>query len=356
MFQHENAPGHAPRPQRRDGTPAEQPALLRLQRLAGNRAASAAAGLPVQRLVVHAPGAGAGLRVGADDDSQVTITPGATYWVNGTAAATASFGNGQEATITVAANTSGILQLSLGAAFEIDNSMPWSNVDYAKQFFADFALTVDAQGQLAIGDGIVRDEGTDATTQLYIESVDPAKGADYVQVTARIVTGTSHGRTGGVGYEINQQAGGRSWVKQFRLRIQRPVVEPTVTIGPISISRTHRAHFERPRQRELTSSAQDGVIRWYQGLSETTRNRVRDGSEPVTLVGRASTTGSTRRNLELAEARMNDVQRVLRLYAGNRVVFHTSAEGEYGAGTEDRVEALEERRVDITVMETEDER
>jgi hypothetical protein len=241
------------------------------------------------------------------------------------------------------------------AHVEVDNSFPWTNQDYTKQFFVDFPLSVDSGGALHIGDGLTRDEGVDATTQLYVESVEPAKGEGYVQATVRIVSSTAHGRTGGVGYEVNQSVSGRSWTKVFRLNVARPAVEPEVTIGPISVQRRHRAHFERPRQDQLTPTQLDGVVGWYRGLSEETRRRIQEGQEPVVLVGRASTTGTTAQNLELANARMLAVRRAIEMYAGNRVQFHTSAEGEYGAGTEDNIEAREERRVDLSVWQRIDE-
>ncbi|GAA4609825.1 hypothetical protein BJY16_007526 [Actinoplanes octamycinicus] len=329
-------------PARRTALPirAHAPAhrLLTLQKRLGNTA--------VQRLVVRTPDTGMGARVAlADDDSQVDLSLSATYWVGGRAAATTVFGaTAQTAAITVASGTSGVLQVRVHAVVDIDNSPPFDDLSYAKDFFADFPITVAPDGTLQIDAGLVRDEGLDLTTQLYVESVEPLTGADWVQLNVRITTTTSHGRSGGVGYVINEGIGGRSWIRQFRLAVRTPA-------HPAVRERGHRTYFERPRQDAVSLAEQDRLIAWFQSLPEPTQARVRDGRTPVVLIGRASTTGDTALNLRLSAERMAAVRRILEVFAGNRVQFHTRAEGEYTAGTEDAVESREQRRVDVSVLD-----
>jgi outer membrane protein OmpA-like peptidoglycan-associated protein len=92
------------------------------------------------------------------------------------------------------------------------------------------------------------------------------------------------------------------------------------------------------------------LVRWYHGLSATTRRKITEGEEPITMQGRASATGDPQKNRELSDDRRAAVERILRQIAGSRALIHTSAVGAYE--TLQPGERDEERAVIVSVMDT----
>jgi outer membrane protein OmpA-like peptidoglycan-associated protein len=142
--------------------------------------------------------------------------------------------------------------------------------------------------------------------------------------------------------------------KPFRLNIEvTDIQEPQgeVTVGPISVLRTHEVLFERPGQGKVSSTQEGQLIRWYNSLSEAAKEQIQSGAEPMSLEGHASTTGNPARNRELSNQRMEEARRILGQYAGSQAIFHSRSVGEYQSSTDDNVESAEERKVVISVLE-----
>ncbi len=311
---------------------------------------------PVSRLTIHAPGSGTGLRTfGAEDDSNVEINPTAAYFVNGVIADSSAFGDAQTITITANPETEGILQMQIPAHIFIDNSMPWPNIEYDESAQVNWPVRVTASGQLQISDAapVVLQQGGAQTTQLFLGSVDATKGDSYVIATVNIVSNTTHTRTAGVVYQIEQSVGGRTFQRQFRINIRAPRPDPqgSIEVGPIRVARQHNVLFERPGQPGVSGTQEASLLSWYEGLSDATRQRIQAGTEPISLVGHASTTADPQLNRELSNQRMLNVQRILRQYAGSQATIHTRAVGEYQAETGPEIESAEERRVEVLTWE-----
>lgn len=308
-----------------------------------------------QRLTIPAPGAGMGVRVfGADDDSAVHLTPQATYWVNGKSAVSTSFGEGQRASLQVSPGTQGIVQMTIPAHIFIDNSLPFTNKEFEESATIDWPIAVSPEGRLTISDALPVTLQQRADPMLYLGSVEATKGDGCLIATVTIVNTTTHGRSAGAGYSVEQQTGGRTYTRQFRLNIVVPEVEPhaRVALGPIRVLRRHAVLFERPGQNRTSNSEEQALIGWYSRLSNRTRESIERGGEPLNLEGHASTTGGAQQNRELSNARMEDVQRILRQFAGSQAVINNRALGAYEAETGPNVEAQSERKVEVSVWET----
>ncbi|MCZ7545578.1 MAG: DUF4157 domain-containing protein [Anaerolineae bacterium] len=300
----------------------------------------------IQRLTINTPGAGMGLRVMSDDDSSVTINPDAAYWVSGESQASVSFGeSGQVASLTLSPGTDGILQLRFNISFFIDNSTPWTNIEYSQWAFAEWPVRVEANGDLVISDPLpVRYEGTQPQTQqLYVGSIEASKGADYVQGRVNIVSTTQHSRTGAAGYEVGQSMGGQTYTRDFRVNIvvPRPEVPPPTTY-------LTAVHFD-PGDDTIEEGGERHIVDWYNGLPGEARQLIETGSLPVTIEGHASTTQPGPANRELSRRRADRVEQILRDYAGSDAHLRKFARGEYQAWTGDEVEDDTERRVDLSV-------
>lgn len=311
----------------------------------------------IQRLTVHTPGAGMGLRVfGAEDNSEVLLNPRVTYWVNGRDAGSANFGDGQTVSITASPGTEGTLQMYLPAHIFIDNSFPWTNIEYDESAIINWPINVSPNGQLVIADAlpVVLEQGGAQTNQLYLSSVDAIKAENYVEAIVNIASTTVHTRTAGAGYTVEQQQGGRTYPRRFRISIQVPRIESRgeVTIRPISQLRHHEVLFEQPGQGRVSNGQEQQLIDWYNSLSPQTRELIQSGGQPINLVGHASTTGTAQHNRELSNTRMEGVQRILRQFAGSQAVIHNRAAGAYEAETGVNVEAQEERKVEVSVWDT----
>ncbi|MFZ2171011.1 MAG: DUF4157 domain-containing protein [Methylococcaceae bacterium] len=150
-------------------------------------------------------------------------------------------------------------------------------------------------------------------------------------------------------------------VRTFNLELQVIDIPPPpppkgkVTIGPISALRTYPVLFPPPKNRKgqdtLSSGQQDNLIRWFQGLNDTTKEQIKTGATHISLEGHASTTGDPAMNLELSDRRKENVKKILSKFVGNRAVFDFRSLGEYEAKTPDEVESQEERTVVVSVWE-----
>ena len=301
----------------------------------------------IQRLTIHTPGAGLGLRAFADDDSFITITPSATYWVSGARSATVSFGAGQEATLTLRPGTAGVIQIGFAFHFEIDNSLPWTNIIYNRSAVASWSVRVSTDGDITIDEaGPVYFYGaTEPTFQLYVGSIAATRGENLVDARVFVITTSSHGREGGIpGYVVTQGMAGRTWDPSFRLHLRAPRPAPRPSPGSTLYGTTASFDVGRDRFEEHTERH---VVGWFAGLPTHVRRAIESGSAPIVLRGRASTTQPGPANRELSRRRAQRVQQILQDTAGSNAHFQIFALGEYQARTTG--EASTERVVEIEV-------
>jgi outer membrane protein OmpA-like peptidoglycan-associated protein len=94
---------------------------------------------------------------------------------------------------------------------------------------------------------------------------------------------------------------------------------------------------------------EERIAGWFLGLPENVKQRVRNGSMPIELIGHASTTGSADHNRRLSQRRVARVREILVDLAGSQAQIHTRSLGEYEARTPNQIEEVSERRVEMSV-------
>jgi flagellar motor protein MotB len=297
----------------------------------------------IQRIKIDTPGAGMGLRLAAaKDDSAVTIIPRAAIWVSGREGAHVDFGEGQSGSLGVSPGTAGVLQIWFQLYFFVDNSLPFTNLEYTRTAFTEWPFQVSPQGDLSLSEALpVRYGGeSEPTFQLYLGSIDTDKGSAHVQATVNIVTTTQHGRAAGAGYEMTQTMGGRTWPIRFRVDVLAPRVE-----APRVHYRTN-AFFAVGSDR-IEEGTEEHVVGWYLGLPREVINRVEVGSVTIDVRGYASTPQPSLANLELSDRRARRIADILRVPAGSAARIETHG---YGAHKAQAIgEDQNERRVEIEI-------
>jgi outer membrane protein OmpA-like peptidoglycan-associated protein len=299
--------------------------------------------------------------MGADDDSNVAITPEAVFFVGGNEASKASFApEGREVSIDLTPGTKGVLQIRFKLNFFIDNSAPFTNTAYEKWVYTEWPVEVSPLGELTISDpSPTRDSGdVPQNAQLYLGSVGLSKGTNYVQAQISLVNSTSSnfGVSGGAGLQggVNFIAQGAisgnlgaQWGQSYSTGSPRPqdfkvnITVPAVNLqsGPVPVFGINRS--------TLREGAEEAIVQWYQGLPEAARKKIEAGALPIDVIGRASKTGPGPMNRELSRKRANKVAEILRDYAGSDAKIRVFARGEYEAAGEG--EDASDRVVDIRV-------
>jgi hypothetical protein len=287
------------------------------------------------------------------NDSSVTFRPRGGLRVSGTETSSSDFPSGAEGTIQIKAGTKGNVQLHMNVEVFEDNL--FINQDWSQSSDASWNVSAAPNGTLTIDSSPMTtvNPRNGSTSQSALQALNPSQGSDFVMVSP-VIQGSSAtgGISVGVGLETNYP--GSFIQKPFRLNIevtdiQKPQGE--VTVGPISVLRTHEVLFERPGQGRVSSTQEGQLIRWYNSLTEVAKEQIQTGAEPMSLEGHASTTGDPARNRELSNQRTEEVRRILGQYAGSKAIFQSRSVGEYQSGTGDNVESAEERKVVISVLE-----
>ncbi|MGH2557716.1 MAG: hypothetical protein ACRDJH_01520 [Thermomicrobiales bacterium] len=337
--------------------------LLRsLARTHGNRHVQRLLAPTVQRLTVLTPGAGMGHRPNdPDDDSRVLLEPRAFYWVKSQAAARAEFGDGQVASISLPPGTEGVLQIALRTRVDVDNAPPFGNVEHDQSSYIHWPARVAPDGAVSVSEALPIQYGEkDPTLQLFVGSIEATNKAGAVEIAVNVVSTTSHSRTNvltpiGLGAEMSDTVGNRTWPRQFRLLI--PGAEPRPV--PKATTRVAAEHdvFFGPGSSSFEQSQADGLVEWYGELPEEVREAIRAGRGSIQLDGYASSTGRSAANVDLADRRNQAVMARLRAQAGGDRAFQDPppvAHGEEPAKrkTGDRQEASEWRRVHIRIVVT----
>lgn len=336
--------------------------LRSLARTHGNHHVQRLLAPPLQRLTLPTPGVGMGHALDAEgDDSRVQLQPHASYWVNNALKAYAEFGDGQVTSITLPPGTEGILELSLQAHFEIDNiPPPLFNMEYDRNILVKWRVRVSPAGVVTPEDPLpVQQTGGKESLQLYLESVEPTKGENYVGVRVTIGSTTSHGRTHTLGFkelvgvETSSGVGARPWTREFRLEFPGPTADPAPRATP-SVA-AERDIFFGPGSGRFAQNQADELVEWYGALPAEVRQAVRAGRGSIQLDGYASSTGRSAANVDLAEQRIQAVMTRLRAQAGGDRAFQNPPPIAHGeeparAATGDRQETADWRRVHIRIL------
>lgn len=111
-------------------------------------------------------------------------------------------------------------------------------------------------------------------------------------------------------------------------------------------------YFAPPGSDRLREGDEQRLARWVLSLAPALRRSVESGQSPIRVDGYASTTQPAAANRELSRRRAERVAQLLRDLLGPGARLEVRAFGEYLAGTPDRVESAQERRVVITVLYT----
>jgi hypothetical protein len=96
---------------------------------------------------------------------------------------------------------------------------------------------------------------------------------------------------------------------------------------------------------------QEGIIaNWFEGLSGTAKDMVRNGRRSISVTGYASTTGPRGKNRNLSERRARVVERILRGHVGSNANLNIFFVGEDNATTPDQTETPRWRRATMVVQ------
>jgi outer membrane protein OmpA-like peptidoglycan-associated protein len=128
-----------------------------------------------------------------------------------------------------------------------------------------------------------------------------------------------------------------------------PKIEPPKV--PIPIISQLNVFFSPPGSDRIRDADEARIVKWFQMLPATTRGKISAGTLPISIEGYASTTAGGAFNRELSHRRAVRVQRILQDIAGSSAQFRVNAYGKYQAGTADKVENANERRVRISVTD-----
>jgi hypothetical protein len=345
-----------------------------------------------------------------DDDSDVTFTPSGDFRSKGFQADMAKLGNadflaqyyrmqvglkagewvhsGMEerkglpasGTVPIKAGSKGTVEISVKAHFFMDEKV---NNTYDTEFSCSWEVEADLEGKLKFLTGGLRSGGligdSEAPFQVSgFEAKETAGNPTTVQFTivftsyqftdipnVQVGGGIDVGKKGNVSGGItlgNEQTypGGQLPATFFLLLPVTDIPPPpepkgTVTFGPMSMLREYSVLFPEPKkgkgQSAVSSAQQDALIRWFQGLNDATKLGIIAGTIPISLEGRASTTGEGGMNLTLSDDRKENVIKILSKFVGNKADFQFRSVGKYEAKTPDQVESQEERTVVVRVWE-----
>jgi hypothetical protein len=215
-----------------------------------------------------------------------------------------------------------------------------------------FTVTSD---QITFGGAIVNSEtsGSGASMSVNVGSGSNPHGG-YVTFTLTVnSSGSTGSETGGgvsveplgVGIESSHSrstssalAGGitRSFTVNIRSSPPRPIVGPDMSF------RVNSSSLEE---------GQEGLVsQWFNNLSESNKDAIRNGRRAISISGYASTTGRRGRNRNLSEQRAHNVERILRGHVGSNAVLNIYFFGEDNATTPNEVEDQTWRRATVVVQ------
>jgi hypothetical protein len=142
----------------------------------------------------------------------------------------------------------------------------------------------------------------------------------------------------------------RGWVRHERVTGACPIIRPVPPSPPGPVVTPYwEIFFSPPGSARIRAGDERALVDWYRRLLPPIRARIEAGTLPIRIDGYASTTQPGPANRELSSRRAETAKRILQHIAGSRARFETFAHGEYRAGTPDRVESLQERRVRVSV-------
>jgi hypothetical protein len=285
---------------------------------------------------------------------------------------------GTGGTIPIKAGMKGTVTITVHAYFDMDEK---SNDSYEHDLACSWEVQAGMDGKLKIGSPMIGNDAIgDSEAPFQLNGLNPAQDADMgsVQISPQYTsfqfTDIPNIQIGG-GFESKSGAGGQAGatlgnettypagmlVRTFKLNLQVTDIpkpkepEGTVLFGPISRLAEWEVRFPPPRRGKgidaVSRAEEQSLIGWYNSLSAATKAQIIAGTTPVSLEGRASTTGDPNMNRELANRRMENVKRILSQFLGNKAVFEFRAPGEYEATTENDIESDEERVVKVTTWD-----
>ena len=295
--------------------------------------------------------------------SDVTFTPEG--WAFSAAAATvidhSDFPSIYSGEVRIDAGTSVTVRIGVQIHIFEDNWIMNERLD--QSIFVDWNVSATADGKLTIDPTakVWRGAASNGDIKAGLTDINPKDGPGYVMVNPVIANG---GGTGGIsmGVELAQNAPSQSVSVPFTLRIGvdniAPPPEPTgtVTIGEISMLKTHEVLFPAPKKgKGQFAVVNDEITKfavWYSSLSQTTRTRIEKGELAVELSAFTSTTGDVAYNEWLSDERRNSVEQLLRRRAGRDAQIDRSrALGKLDTPTADQEESAEWRKVVISVFD-----
>jgi flagellar motor protein MotB len=271
-------------------------------------------GPTAKALVVEAPKPGSTGIVGA---STITFTPSALLPDVSIGSVTANFGNGRAASVEIAAGVSGKLILTMGIdGFEANSLVPES---FKQNFMVIWDISADDTGALNIDTPQVDISAPTTGTWYRLDSVNPANGKSFVQVSPIVVGPSASYSLDPLGIGIGQQSQSPKIQNTFRIDIKVKAREPK---GDVSIGEevTQIGKFEYtvgPFKSGNSTALESGSIKnqlhdlLYNELPEETRAEIVNGKpaggEKIEVHGYASNKDSAERNFKLSKERAKTV-------------------------------------------------
>ncbi len=293
--------------------------------------------------------------------STVTFDPIGSFFPEGGAASSSLFPDLNTGDVSIKAGAKGTARIYMHMYVFEENGALFSNTTWEQIYFVEWNVSAP-DGKLTIdGNGAktINSKTGDPYNMGTLDSVDATAGADYVRMTPTIKSGGSSESVAPAGIGGTLNSPGNSLTIPFTLRIHVtdlpgiPDPHGVVAIGTVQALRTHEVLFEKRDQDKISSKQFDQLMSWYKDiLSQTTRDSVQAGSEPIILIGHASTTGGSKHNLDLSDRRMKEVLDDLTKFAGNKAKFEYRAAGALEAQTDPNVESQAERKVTVQVNDT----
>ncbi|HEX5205508.1 DUF4157 domain-containing protein [Paractinoplanes rhizophilus] len=271
------------------------------------------------------------------------------------------FPDGFNGEVRIDAGTTAVVRIGMRIHIFEDNWIINERLD--QKVFVDWTVTAAADGKLTIDPTakVWRGEPSNKSIRAGLTDIGAKNGPGYVMINPVIASG---GGSGGVSMVVGrtENAPSQSVSAPFTLSIGvdniAPPKEPTgtVTIGEISMQKTHDVYFPAPKNGKGQSAVVNDEITkfavWYSSLSETTRKRIEKGELAVELSAFTSTTGDVAYNEWLSDQRRDSVEQLLRRRAGRDAKIERSrALGKLDTPTPDQKETAEWRKVVITVFD-----
>jgi hypothetical protein len=304
----------------------------------------------------------------ATSDSNMWFNPHAELYINNQLAQVSWF-TGPIPTLTeftASPGSSGVLHVVVDMGWFQDNLL-FNNQGKAN-YIIDIHFTVTPEGVVQWGAQVpnLTTEGESAGLVQPVPvtaTVTPTGGSVIVSPTIRGAgsSSTNVGLTGGVsaGEDVKGSGGVSSgysstisnefsWQHSYEIDLTIP--KPTLA-QPSQTLYTTDTHFQ-PGSAKPEEGNERHILSWYRELPPEIQRSIESGGTEIQLRGYASTTQPGPANRKLAEERVRVVQAILQDFVGSHARFNTFAFGEYEAGTPDNVEEITERRVQITVITT----